>query len=67
MNYYFLKSLSELENEVLSNINDFFDISEDNKFYKDFSELKIFLNNYKKNVLDEKKKFGKFFKNVYYS
>ena len=62
MNYYFLKSLSELENEVLSNINDFFDISEDNKFYKDFSELKIFLNNYKKNVLDEKKNLENFSK-----
>jgi len=62
MNYYFLKSLSELENEVLSNVNDFFDISEDNKFYKDFSELKIFLNNYKKNVLDEKKNLENFSK-----
>ena len=62
MNYYFLKSLSELENEVLSNINNFFDISEDNKFYKDFSELKIFLNNYKKNVLDEKKNLENFSK-----
>ena len=62
MNFYFLKSLSELENEVLSNINDFFDISEDNKFYKDFSELKTFLNNYKKNILDEKKNLEYFSK-----
>ena len=42
MNYYFLKSVNESENEVLSNINDFFDISEGNKFYNNFTELKNF-------------------------
>ena len=62
MNYYFLKSVNELENEVLTNINDFFDFSEDNKYYKDFSELKTFLINYKKNLISPEKNLEKFSK-----
>ena len=62
MNYYFLKSVNELENEVLSNINDFFDFSKDNEYYKDFSELKIFLNNYKNNLILPEKNLENFYK-----
>ena len=62
MNFYFLKSVNELENEVLTNINDFFDFSEDNKYYKDFSELKTFLSNYKKNLISPEKNLEKFSK-----
>ena len=62
MNFYFLKSVNELENEVLTNINDFFDFSEDNKYYKDFSELKNFLTNYKKNLISPEKNLEKFSK-----
>ena len=67
MNYYFLKCVNELENEVLSNINDFFDISEDNKFYKDFTELKNFLKNYKNDIISPEKNFDNFskFKTIY--
>ena len=62
MNFYFLKSVNELENEVLTNINDFFDFSEDNKYYKDLSELKTFLSNYKKNLISPEKNLEKFSK-----
>ena len=62
MNFYFLKSVNELENEVLTNINEFFDFSEDNKYYKDFSELKNFLFNYKKNLISPEKNLEKFSK-----
>jgi len=62
MNFYFLKSVNELENEVLTNINEFFDFSEDNKYYKDFSELKNFLTNYKKNLISPEKNLEKFLK-----
>ena len=62
MNFYFLKSVNELENEVLTNINEFFDFSEDNKYYKDFSELKNFLTNYKKNLISPEKNLEKFSK-----
>ena len=62
MNFYFLKSVNELENEVLTNINEFFDFSEDNKYYKDFSELKTFLSNYKKNLISPEKNLEKFSK-----
>ena len=62
MNYYFLKSVNELENEVLSSQSDYFNISEDNKYYKDFSELKQFLFNYKKNIIAPEKNLDNFSK-----
>ena len=60
MNYYFLKSFNELENEVLTNKNDYFDISPDNKYNKDFSELKQYLFNYKKNIIEPEKNLDNF-------
>ena len=62
MNYYFLKSFNELENEVLTNKSDFFDISQDNKYNKDFTELKQFLFNYKKNIIAPEKNLDNFTK-----
>ena len=62
MNYYFLKSVNEIENEVLSNQSDFFNISEDNKYYKDFTELKQFLFSYKKNIIEPEKNLENFSK-----
>ena len=64
MNYYFLKSVNEIENEVLSNQSDFFNISEDNKYYKDFSELKQFIFNYKKNIIEPEKNLDNFSKSL---
>ena len=55
MNFYFLKSVNELENELISNINDFFNFSEDNKYFNDFSDLKDFLCNYRKNIISPEK------------
>ena len=60
MNYYFLKSFNELENEILTNKNDYFDISPDNKYNKDFAELKQFLFNYKKNIIEPEKNLDNF-------
>ena len=62
MNFYFLKSINELENEILTNESDFFDISQDNKFFNDFSELKNFLLNYKKNIISPEKNLENFYK-----
>ena len=62
MNFYFLKSLNQIENEVLTNETDFFDISEDNKYFNDFSELKNFLLNYKKNIISPEKNLENFSK-----
>jgi hypothetical protein len=62
MNYYFLKTVNELENEILSNQSDFFNISEDNKYYQDFSELKQYLFNYKKNIISPEKNLDNFSK-----
>ena len=60
MNYYFLKSFNELEYEVLTSINDYFDISPDNKYNRDFSELKQYLFNYKKNIIEQEKNLDNF-------
>ena len=62
MNFYFLKNINELENEVLSCEDDFFDFSEDNKYYNDFSELKNYLLNYKKNLIPPEKNLENFSK-----
>ena len=62
MNYYFLKNVNELENEVLSCEKDFFDFSEDNKFYNDFLELKNYLLNYKNNIVPPEKNLENFSK-----
>ena len=62
MNYYFLKTVNELENEVLTSQSDFFNVSEDNKNYTDFTDLKQYLLNYKKNIIDPKKNLDNFSK-----
>ena len=62
MNYYFLKSVNELENEVLLSEEDFFDFSKDNKSYNDFLELKNSLFNYKKNIVPQEKNLENFSK-----
>ena len=62
MNYYFLKTINELENEVLTSQTDFFNVSEDNKNYKDFTELKQYLFNYKKNIIEPEKNLDNFIK-----
>ena len=62
MNYYFLKTVNDLENEILSNQSDYFNISEENKYYKDFSELKQYLFNYKKNIIEPEKNLDNFTK-----
>ena len=62
MNYYFLKTVNELENEVLTSQTDFFNVSEDNKNYAYFTDLKQYLFNYKKNIIDSKKNLDNFSK-----
>ena len=62
MNYYFLKTVNELENEVLTSQSEFFNISEDNKNYADFTDLKQYLFNYKKNIIEPKKNLDNFSK-----
>ena len=62
MNYYFLKTVNELENEVLTSQSDFFNVSEDNKNYANFTELKQFLFNYKKNIINPQKNLDNFSK-----
>ena len=60
MNFYFLRNVNELENEVLTCEEDFFDFSEDNKYYNDFLELKNYLFNYKKNIIPQEKNLENF-------
>ena len=60
MNFYFLRNVNELENEVLTCEDDFFDFSEDNKYYNDFLELKNYLFNYKKNIIPQEKNLENF-------
>ena len=62
MNYYFLKTVNDLENEVITNQNNFFKISQDNKYYKEFTELKLFLFNYKKKIISPERNLDNFFK-----
>ena len=62
MNYYFLKTVNDLENEVITNQNSFFKISQDNKYYKEFTELKLYLFNYKKNIISPERNLDNFFK-----
>ena len=60
MNFYFLRNVNELENEVLTCEEDFFDFSEDNKYYNDFLELKNYLFNYKKSIIPQEKNLENF-------
>ena len=59
MNYYFLKSVNELENIIISSIPDFFDFSEDNKYSSSFSSLKEFLFSFQKNLITPEKNLDK--------
>jgi hypothetical protein len=62
MNYYFLKTVNDLENEIITSQNNFFKISQDNKYYKEFTELKLYLFNYKKNIISPERNLDNYFK-----
>ena len=60
LNYYFLKNVSEIENSVITDLKDFFNISQANKNYDEFHELTEFLIEYKKNSIAPEKNLDNF-------
>ena len=62
LNFFFLKTVNLLENELITSISDFFEFSTDNRYYLDFISLKNFLFNYKKNIISPEKNIENFSK-----